>query len=110
MEKQLVMISQPMQNRTEEEIKEVRERATEYLESKGFDVLNIYFPNKYEEFSVSGVVKDVKHVPLWFLAQSLEAMAECDAVYFCEGWEKTRGCLIEHNAAAAYGLEMMYEL
>lgn len=29
--------------------------------------------------------------------------------YFCKGWENTRGCRIEHEAAKAYGLEIIYE-
>lgn len=29
--------------------------------------------------------------------------------YFCKGWENARGCRIEHDAAVAYGLEVLYE-
>lgn len=36
-------------------------------------------------------------------------MPEPDAAYFCHGWEKTRGCRIEHEAACAYGLTVIYE-
>ena len=36
-------------------------------------------------------------------------MSLCHAAYFCKGWEKTRGCKIEHDAAVAYGLEIIYE-
>lgn len=28
---------------------------------------------------------------------------------FCKGWENARGCRIEHDAAVAYGLEVLYE-
>ena len=28
---------------------------------------------------------------------------------FCKGWENARGCRIEHEAAKAYGLEIIYE-
>ena len=31
------------------------------------------------------------------------------AAYFCKGWENARGCRIEHAAAVAYGLEVLYE-
>lgn len=106
MEKKLVMISQPMKGLTDEEIKMARDAAIEYLEGLGYEVAITYFPEKWQELHVTGV----KHIPLWFLAQSLEAMSEVDAVYFCKGWEQARGCLIEHNAAAAYGLEILYEV
>ncbi|WP_419040028.1 Lar family restriction alleviation protein [Parolsenella catena] len=31
-----------------------------------------------------------------------------DAAYFAKGWENARGCRIEHDAAVAYGLEVLY--
>ena len=36
-------------------------------------------------------------------------MSRCNAVYFCKGWENARGCKIEHDAAVAYGLKIIYE-
>lgn len=47
--------------------------------------------------------------PLWYLSKALTKMSKCDTVYFCNGWGNTRGCIIEHNAAFAYGLKMIYE-
>ena len=44
-----------------------------------------------------------------YLAKSLENMSLCHAAYFCKGWENARGCRIEHDAAVAYGLEVLYE-
>ena len=51
----------------------------------------------------------VNSLGLFYLARSLEEMAYCDIAYFCKGWEKARGCRIEHEAAVAYGLEIIYE-
>ena len=36
-------------------------------------------------------------------------MSLCHAAYFCKDWEKTRDCKLEHEAAVAYGLEIIYE-
>lgn len=47
-------------------------------------------------------------VPLCYLAKSLENMSLCHAAYFCKGWERARGCRIEHDAAVAYGLDIIY--
>lgn len=47
--------------------------------------------------------------PIFYLAQSLEQMAKCSAVYFCQGWESARGCRIEHEVASRYGLAIYYE-
>lgn len=53
--------------------------------------------------------RGVVNPPICFLAKSLENMSMCDTVYFCEGWEAARGCRIEHQAAMAYGLEILYQ-
>ena len=36
-------------------------------------------------------------------------MTKKQTAYFCKGWENARGCKIEHEAAKAYGLEIIYE-
>lgn len=102
------MISQPMRGKTDEEIAETREKAVKELEERGYEIVNNVFPDEWqsdETLKAYGVV----HIPLYFLAKSLNSMSECDAVYFCEGWENARGCRIEHEAAAAYGLALIEE-
>ena len=102
------MLSQPMAGRTEEEIRETRERAVKVLEAKGYEVVNTLFTDEWhsnESMAKRGVVQ----IPLCFLAKSLENMSLCHVAYFCKGWEETRGCRIEHEAAKAYGLEVIYE-
>lgn len=102
------MLSQPMAGKTEQEIIETRERAIKALAEKGFNVVNTLFSDEWysdEKMKERGVVQ----IPLCFLAKSLENMSLCDAVYFCKGWENARGCRIEHEAAKAYGLEVIYE-
>lgn len=102
------MLSQPMAGKTEQEIIETRERAIKALAEKGFDVVNTLFTDEWysdEKMKERGVVQ----IPLCFLAKSLENMSLCHAAYFCKGWENARGCKIEHDAAVAYGLEIIYE-
>ena len=102
------MLSQPMAGKTEEEIKETRERAVRTLKGKGYEIVNTLFTDKWyskEAMAERGVVQ----IPLCFLAKSLENMSLCHVAYFCKGWEETRGCRIEHEAAKAYGLEVIYE-
>lgn len=100
------MISQPMAGKTDEEIVATREKAIEAL--KGYEVINTLFTDEWyskEQMEKRGVVQ----IPLCFLAKSLENMSLCHVAYFCKGWEKARGCKIEHDAAVAYGLEIIYE-
>lgn len=102
------MLSQPMAGKTDQEIIETRERAIKHLESIGYEVVNTLFTDEWyskEAMAERGVVQ----IPLCFLAKSLENMSLCHAAYFAKGWEKARGCKIEHEAAVAYGLEIIYE-
>ena len=106
--KKKAMLSQPMGGKTEEEIVATRERAVKKLEAAGYEVINTLFTDEWysqEKMAERGVVQ----IPLCFLAKSLENMSLCHVAYFCEGWEHARGCRIEHAAAKAYGLEIMYE-
>lgn len=102
------MISQPMAGRSDEEIATQREKAKTYLESQGYEFVNTLFTDEWysrENMDERGVVQ----APLCFLAKSLENMSLCHVAYFCKGWENARGCNIEHAAAVAYGLEIIYE-
>lgn len=102
------MISQPMAGKTDKEIEEDRNRAIAVLNSKGCDVINTLFTDEW--YSVENMKKrGVVQISLCFLAKSLENMSLCDTVYFVKGWENARGCKIEHDAAVAYGLEIIEE-
>ena len=102
------MLSQPMAGKTDEEIIQTRERAIRILKEKGYEIVNTLFTDEWydqENMKNRGVVQ----IPLCFLAKSLENMSLCHAAYFCKGWEKARGFRLEHEAAVAYGLDIIYE-
>ena len=102
------MLSQPMAGKTNEETVATREKAIKTIEEKGYEIVNTLFTDEWyskEKMTERGVVQ----IPLCFLAKSLENMSRCHAAYFCKGWENARGCRIEHEAAVAYGLEVLYE-
>lgn len=102
------MLSQPMAGKSEEEIRATREKAIKALEAKGYEIVNTLFTDEWynnENMKERGVVQ----IPLCFLAKFLEKMSLCHAVYFCKGREQTRGCRLEHDAAVAYGLTVIYE-
>lgn len=102
------MLSQPMAGKTDEEIVATREKAVAALKAKGYEIVNTLFTDEW--YSNDAMKKrDVVQIPLCFLAKSLDKMSMCHAVYFCKGWENARGCRIEHDAAVAYGLEVIYE-
>ncbi len=110
------MISQPMNGLTGDEILETRAKAIKWLNDNDYDFVDTYLivlqhppyiirsTNKsdYNTIYRSPCVLDYR--------SSLEQMSKCDAVYFCKGWEKYRGCRIEHEAAEAYGLKIIEEV
>lgn len=102
------MISQPMAGKNEKEIVETRENAITFLKERGYDIVNTLFTDDWysdKAMQERGVVQ----IPLCFLAKSLENMSKCHVAYFCKGWQTARGCRIEHEAAKAYGITIIYE-
>lgn len=84
-----VMINQPMNGLTDEEIKAVREEVIKVINPE-WEVLNTIFDIEFDN-------------PIYYLAKSIEKLAEADVVVFVPGWEKARGCKIEYEIAKAYG-------
>lgn len=102
------MLSQPMAGKTKEEIISTRERAIAVLKERGYEIINTLFTDEwYSQESMKE--RGVENRPLCFLAKSLENMSLCHAAYFCKGWENARGCRLEHEAAKAYGMTIIYE-
>lgn len=96
-----VFISQPMVDKTDEEIKAVRNKIVEEIRAyvdDDVEVIDSFF---------EGAPHDAK--PLWFLGKSLQLLSNADIAYFAKDWEKYRGCRIEHTCAVEYGLTVMEE-
>lgn len=87
-----VMISQPMNGKTQEQIEEERADLVKSLEDKGYEVVNTIFAEETPE----------EDAALFYLAKSIDAMSKVDAVIFMKGWENARGCKIEHEIAVRY--------
>lgn len=47
--------------------------------------------------------------PTWkdHICCDLRALADCDAIILCEGWEESRGCNIEHDFARHMGIKII---
>lgn len=41
------------------------------------------------------------------LGKLIELLSTTDAVYFADGWNNARGCRIEHQVAADYGIKII---
>lgn len=95
-----VMISQPMRDRTEKQIIDERKKVVDKLESLGWKVVDTLFKDDPEKKC---------NVPVYYLAKSIDAISKVDAVLFMNGWEKARGCKIEHEICLQYNILTMYE-
>lgn len=43
------------------------------------------------------------------MGRDIQALLECDAVYFCRGWQDSKGCQEEYEVAKIYGKQMVFE-
>ena len=103
-----IMISQPMNSLTDEQITETRNRFLQFAKNENMTVVNTCFEDEwYSKDSMSS--RGVVQIPICFLAKSIENMSLCHKAYFAKGWENARGCKIEHEIALQYGLEIIYE-
>ena len=91
-----LFISQPMRGKSDEEILKEREKAIKSAEKQmgePVEVIDSFFQS---------APADAR--PLWYLGESLKLLATADVAYFAKGWEKARGCKIEHTCAVEYGI------
>jgi hypothetical protein len=90
-----LFISQPMKDRTQEEImterKELIQKAKEKY-GEEIEILDSYFAN----FNGNALA---------FLGKSLEVLSKAAVALFGKGWENARGCKMEHLACKEYGIE-----
>ena len=91
-----LFISQPMNGKTDDEILKERDIAIKKAKKvcgEDVEVIDSFFQEA-----------PVEARPLWFLGKSLELLSTADIAYFALGWEKARGCKIEHVCAKEYGV------
>lgn len=94
-----LFISQPMRDKTDEQILAEREKAIESAKRNFGEEIEV----------IDSFFKDAPHDarPLWFLGKSLELLSTADIAYFVKGWENYRGCKIENTCAIEYGIEVI---
>lgn len=92
-----LFISQPMVDRTDEEI--ISERKVAIAEAK--KLLN-------EDIEVIDSFTSVQMNPLGYLGYSITCLSKADVAYFAKGWQDYRGCRIEHICAVDYGIQVIF--
>lgn len=96
-----VFISQPMGNRTSEEIHRKRKELINEIKKEypnaEIEILDSFFEGEYTKNWSS----------LRFLAESLKVLDEADIAVFSDEWGECRGCLIERECAIYYDITIL---
>lgn len=94
-----LFISQPMNGKSNAEIRNEREKAAERAKELlrcEVEVIDSFFENAPAEAK-----------PLWYLGESIKLLSTADVAYFVKGWEAAEGCRIENTCALEYGLDVI---
>ena len=100
-----VMISMPMAGKHDEavfmnsSVKEEYNNIVEQFKKLHIEVVDTYFTDD---------ISNISRPDIYFLAKSILAMQDVDAVYFADGWRNARGCEIEHQVCMKYGIKTLY--
>lgn len=93
-------ISQPMNGKTDDEIKAERRKCEAWLD-KAFGGC---------EFVNSFIIEDPPkgcNIPAWYLGESIKALAKADVLALWGDWRNARGCLLEREVAIQYGIPII---
>lgn len=98
-----LFISQPMKDKTNEQIEAERKRAIEAAQNYVNAQLGVPEGERKIEV-IDSFFKDAPHdaKPLWYLGESFKLLATADIVFFVKGWDQYRGCKMENKAAHEY--------
>lgn len=93
-----IYLSLPISGRDENEARHHADLMKAALSRAGHDVVNPFdiIPCKNPTYAD-------------YLCADLRELADCDAIFLCEGWQFSRGCRIERTFAEEFGKQVMYE-
>lgn len=92
-----IFISQPMRDKTDEEILEERNHIVNFIKVfYGLDSVDV-IDSFFKDF-------DPNAMPTDFLGESIKLLGRADLVVFAEGWENYRGCMVEHYVCNRYNI------
>ena len=96
-----VMISQPMNGVPDKEIKKIRKEIEDKFKTMHIDVV--------DSFITRDAPNNTYHPNLYYLGRTIMSyLSSVDAVYFVDGWEKAKGCRIEHAICQEYEIKCLY--
>ncbi len=75
-----------------------RENTIEKLSDLGIEVVDSIFKEEPQNY---------KEPALYYLAKSIDLIGRVNAVYFMEGWQQARGCIIERKICEYYNIKIL---
>lgn len=100
------VISQPMKGIDPDKVTSQREKAEAAVRAAGYEPIDTIYE---EDFKYNVNSDDVINPALWHMGLALMRLSKAHVIYMCDGWDATRGCRMEHQAAIAFGVDVMYE-
>lgn len=93
----------------EDDVFERAELAKRQVEKLG------YIPVCPLDLNKIGEKELVNHTELqmtaWYMGRDIDMIIrDCDAIYCCEGWEKSKGCNVERECAKQYSRDIIYQI
>ena len=97
-----VYISIPMKGKDLKHQEMIVNEISIVLKSKGYNVINPFEVCNMIDRNLS----DEYYYALC-MGKDIAELLKCDTVYFCNGWEKSNGCLLEFAAAKLYNKKII---
>lgn len=95
-----VMISQPMNGVPDSEVRKTQDYLKEEFAKYNIDVI--------DSFLTEVPSTEIKNPRLFYLGRTIQNfLSDVDAVYFCTGWERGKGCRIERHICEEYGIPIL---
>lgn len=91
-----IYVSLPISGHDIEETKEYAEKIKKFLGEKVMKLLLLLIL----------VMKKVSLIPIIWVG-GIEALLECDAVFFVPNWQESKGCMAEFELARIYGKKIL---
>ena len=97
MKRKRIYISIPISGHDLEKVKEKVRKA------------KIWVSHWYDAITPFDVCPEPDKPYSYSMGKDIEALLDCDAIYLCEGWQNSKGCMAEFEVARIYGKEIIFE-
>ena len=92
-----VMISQPMNGVPDSEVRKTQDYLKKEFAKYNIDVIDSFLTEVPDT--------EIRNPRLFYLGRTIQNfLSDVDAVYFCTGWERAKGCRIERHICEEYGI------